>query len=64
MRVYIEKENRAQELKFSGTVKELVKKLKINPETVIVTRNEELITEDTKLSNADKVKILSIISGG
>ena len=64
MQVYIEKENRAQELKFSGTVKELVKKLKINPETVIVTRNEELITEDTKLSNTDKVKILSIISGG
>ena len=64
MQVHIERENRTRTIKFSGTVKALIKALKINPATVIVTRNNELVTEDVRLSNKDKIKILSIISGG
>ena len=68
MKVFIEKEQRDLTLKFIGTVKELLSKLDINPETVIVTKligdESELLTEDVKLDDIDSVKILSIISGG
>ncbi|MBI2665945.1 MoaD/ThiS family protein [Candidatus Woesearchaeota archaeon] len=54
-----------EKISFSGkTVQELLLKLKINPETVIVVRNNEVITEDCLLKNKDIVELLSVISGG
>jgi len=61
--VYLEREEKVlkvEELK----VKDILKKLDINPTTVIVARNNELITEDEILSEKDKIKILPVISGG
>ena len=63
MKVYIEKTNKDEEVEAS-TVNELLTKLKINPTTVIVTKNNELVTEQEKLTNKDEIKILSVISGG
>lgn len=63
MKVFIEKTNETKELE-SKTVNELLSKLKINPTTVIVIRNSELVTEDEQLSSKDEIKILSVISGG
>lgn len=42
----------------------LLKELKINPETVVTAKNNELVTLDAKLKDGDEVKILSVISGG
>ena len=42
----------------------LLKKIDINPETVLVVRKDELLTEDRKLRNEDEVRILSVVSGG
>jgi sulfur carrier protein ThiS len=64
MKIFIEKENRARTIKFSGKLISLLVKLKINPQTVIVTKNNELITTDDKLSDKDSVQILSVVSGG
>ena len=64
MKVYIEKEQKEKKIKFEGSVKELLIKLKINSETVIVTKNDELISINEKISDKDKIKILSVISGG
>ena len=64
MKLYIELEGKTVSLKFSGTSRQLLKKLKINPQTVLVSRNNELITDDEKLSDKDEIKILSVISGG
>lgn len=64
MRVYIERERRKLNMRFSGSVEALLKKLRISPETVIVVRNSEIVTEDTKLCRDDDVRILSVISGG
>lgn len=64
MKVFIEKENKKKEIKFNGTVEKLLEKLKINPETVIVIREDELIPQDEKLSDKESVRILSVISGG
>lgn len=63
MKVYIEKTRETKELEAS-TVKELLTKLKINPTTVIVIKNNELVTENEKITNKDQIKLLSVISGG
>ncbi|HLC61792.1 MAG TPA: MoaD/ThiS family protein [Candidatus Nanoarchaeia archaeon] len=64
--VFIDRENKNinAELNDDSSVSDLLKKLKINPVTVIVSRNSELILEDEKLNDKDKIKILSVISGG
>ena len=56
--------NKTVELDKNSLVIDLLKKLNINPVTVIVSRNSELILEDEKLENNDEIKILSVISGG
>ncbi len=63
MNVYLEKTDEYKEVEASS-IKELLEKLKINPTTVIVTKNNELVTEDEKISKKDEIKILSVISGG
>ena len=63
---FIDRENKNTKLELddNSQVIDLLKKLKINPVTVIVSRNNELILEDEKLNNNDEIKILSVISGG
>jgi len=64
--VYVDRENLSKTLEFEKTarVSDLLQKLNLNPVTVIVSRNNELILEDEKLKNNDEIKILSVISGG
>ncbi len=64
MQVYIEREGRQLQMKFKGTVAELLEQLKINKGTVLVTRDNELLTSDEKVEDADEIRILSVISGG
>ena len=63
MKIFIERENKTKEVK-AKTVKEVLDKLKINPDTVLTVVNDELVTEDRKLNDKDKVKLLEVISGG
>ena len=63
MKVYIEKTDEYKEVEAS-TVKELLTLLKVNPTTIITVKNNELVTEDEKLTNKDEIKLLSVISGG
>ena len=44
--------------------KDLLKKMEINPVTVIVSRNNDVVLEDEKLKDKDDIKIISVISGG
>lgn len=63
--LFIERENKNKRVDFSGkTVAEFLKDIKINPETVIVVRNNEVLTEKEILNDKDKVELLSVISGG
>ena len=60
-----EKDNATEKISFSGsTVEELLHHLKINPETVLVVRNSEVIIENEALNDKDDIEILSVISGG
>lgn len=63
--IFNEKEQTAEKISFSGqTVKELLSHLEINPETVLVVKNSEVITEKEILSDQDKLELLSVVSGG
>ncbi|MEK6983773.1 MAG: MoaD/ThiS family protein [Nanoarchaeota archaeon] len=64
--VFIDREdkNTTLELGRNSLVTDLLKKLDINPITVIVSRKNELILEDEKLNDNDEIRILSVISGG
>ncbi|RJQ17982.1 thiamine biosynthesis protein ThiS [Candidatus Woesearchaeota archaeon] len=64
MKLFIERENKHNEMDFKGSVKELLQKLEINPETVLVVKNDALVQEDEALQNTDVVKLISVISGG
>ena len=64
--VYVDRENKniVLELSKDAVVLDLLRELRINPVTVIVSKNNELILEHEKLNNNDELKILSVISGG
>ena len=64
MKVFIERTSSTKNLTFSGSVKQLLDKLEIISEDVIVSRNDEIVTLRDKLKDKDDVKILSVISGG
>ena len=64
MKVFIEKENKKENIEFEGDVKELLEKLDINPETVIIISNDQVVTENEKLKGDEEIKILSVVSGG
>ncbi|MBS3072960.1 MoaD/ThiS family protein [Candidatus Pacearchaeota archaeon] len=54
-----------KELSFKAkNVSEMLKELKIMKNTVIVVANNEIVNEDYKFKEKDKVKILSVVSGG
>ena len=60
-----ERERTTTEVIFIGkSVLDLLRQLKINPETVLTVRNKEVITEEEFLNNNDKIQLLSVISGG
>ena len=63
MNVYIDRNDR-NEVVEANSIKEIANKLNINLEEFIIVRDDELITEDTKLNDKDKIKFLSVISGG
>ena len=63
---FVDRENKTHDIQLdpNSSVKHLLESLKINPVTVIVVRDGNLILEETKLNDRDKLKILSVISGG
>jgi len=46
------------------TVRELLKELNLSPESTLVVRDDEVLTEDEKLRKDDEVRVISAISGG
>jgi len=63
VKVFIEKENKKLNAE-AKDIEELMKKLNINKEEVIVVRNNQLAPRNEKLNDSDEVKFLSVISGG
>jgi sulfur carrier protein ThiS len=49
---------------FPKNVFELLKKLEISSEEVIVIRDKKVLVEDEKLNENDEIEIIKVISGG
>lgn len=64
MKIQIERENKQLELEFNGTGVQLLKQLNINPDEVLLVKNDEVILNEDNLTNKDEIKVLSVISGG
>ena len=59
-----ENQNKIIEIDENSSVKDLLIKININPVTVIVSRDDNIILEDEKLKDKDNLKLISVISGG
>ncbi len=64
MKILIERPKKEIEIEFNGKVKDLLIKLDINSEEVIIAKNKEIITLEDDVSNEDEIEILSVVSGG
>jgi len=66
LKVFYDRESKEKtiELGNNATIKDLLKKMVINPVTVIVSKNNDVVLEDEKLKDKDDIKIISVISGG
>ncbi len=64
--VYIERDDETKQVDISKktTIKDMLNQLNINPVTVIVTKNNELCDESEEINSKDKLKIISVVSGG
>ncbi len=63
VKIFIERTDEHKEVEAS-TIIEAAKKLNINLTTVIAVKNNELVTEEEKITENDEIKFLSVISGG
>jgi len=59
-----EKKEKNIELDEDSSIKDLLAKMNINPVTVIVSKDDNIILENEKLNDKDKIKLISVISGG
>ena len=46
------------------TIRAALKKLQISPESVIPTRNGELLTDEELIREDDVIRLVAVISGG
>lgn len=46
------------------TVRQALKLIEMDPESVLATRSGELITEDEVLRQGEEIKLVAVISGG
>ena len=64
MKVMLNHPVREVEMKGPRRVRELLKELNLLPETVLVVRGDELVTEDDMLRDDDRIEIRPVMSGG
>jgi sulfur carrier protein ThiS len=41
-----------------------LRKMRVNPETVIIKRREEILLENETLKNNDRIELIKVVSGG
>ncbi len=64
MEIYFIRTKETRKIKFDGKLSELFQREKINKEAIVVVRDGEIITPDTKIFDKDKIVIMAVISGG
>ena len=56
--------NKKFEVKENMTARDALKRINIDPESVLITVNGKLVTDDIVLREGDEVKLVAVISGG
>lgn len=56
--------NKEWELPGGMTVRDVIRKVGLEPELVLAVRNGQLLTEDVIVQEDDHVKLVAVISGG
>jgi len=56
--------DRVWKLKGGLTARAAIEKVGLDPEAVLVVRNDKLITDDIVLEEGDEVRLIAVISGG
>lgn len=64
MKVVLRNPRREVDVDGPTTVSALLEHLDIVPESVLVIRNDELVTRDARLSPDDVVEVRPVVSGG
>jgi thiamine biosynthesis protein ThiS len=64
MHLYIQKDRAKISFKYSGSVKNLLERINIQPETVMVTVNGKIAPPEKEILDTDSVEILQVVSGG
>ena len=64
MKVRLRNPDREVELAGSRTVRALLMELGVDPDTVLVIRDRELVTREERLGDADEIEVRPVISGG
>jgi sulfur carrier protein len=64
MKVLLRNPKREVEIDGPIVADALLRRLEINPETVLIICNGELVPRDTRLADTDEVELRPVISGG
>ena len=52
------------EMKSGMTARDAIRKIGVDPESVLVLVNDKLVTDDLVLKDSDTVKLVAVVSGG
>jgi sulfur carrier protein len=64
MKILLNHPVREVEVRGPRRVREVLKELNFLPESVLVVRGDDLVTEDELLKDEDRIEIRPVISGG
>jgi sulfur carrier protein len=64
MKVVLRNPRREVELAGQRRVKDILKELEIVPETVLVIRGDELVTNDAVIADSETIELRPVMSGG
>jgi sulfur carrier protein ThiS len=56
--------DKSWEVKAGSTVRHIIQKADLNPESVLAVQNGKLINEETLTQEGDVIKLVAVISGG
>jgi len=56
--------NKQFEVKENISARDALKKINVDPESVLITVNGKLVTDDVVLRQGDQVKLVAVVSGG
>ena len=62
--MYITYRDKQYETKPNITARDAIKKIGLDPESVLVVVNGKLTTDDVVLREGDEVKLIAVVSGG